>query len=215
MLKKSLFFCLMVIAAISANAQAQALPLEGVVGLNSSNMGDIGSKIGFHLGVKTDIALPSVSNGVYANAGALLSSKGASVKIYDITYKVDAYYLEIPVHIGYKTALNDDFFLYGEAGPYLAFGLFGKAGVDKEKYNTFGSAEEGGLKRFDLGLGIKVGLEIKKKYTLSIGYDWGFIDASRNSGEDGGYDEELEMDMNPTMKNTNFSISFGYKFKTL
>ncbi len=33
----------------------------------------------------------------------------------------------MPVRVGYKYAVNDDFSLFGSVGPYMAVGLFGKA----------------------------------------------------------------------------------------
>ena len=40
--------------------------------------------------------------------------------------KFNPYYLEVPVRVGYKYAVNDDFSLFGSVGPYMAVGLFGK-----------------------------------------------------------------------------------------
>lgn len=218
-MKKVLFI---LAVCVCGCVSAQNLQWEGVGGLNVSNLGGLGSKVGFHVGVKTEMALPSLSDGAYANVGALFSSKGSSQDYGDLGgSNISANYLDIPIHLGYKYVLNDKFSIYGEAGPYFAIGLFGNTKtVEAEmsenyelqqtsrKSDTFG---EDGIKRFDLGLGLKVGVEFKKKYTLSIGYDWGLLDLYKKAGlndENGSGD----IDMTPKMKNKNLAISLGYKF---
>ncbi len=51
------------------------------VGTNSSNFSITGfdSKIGFHAGVKAEVGLPQISEGVYLDMGALLTLKGAKI----------------------------------------------------------------------------------------------------------------------------------------
>ena len=78
--------------------------------------------------------------------------------------------------------------------------------VTTNKSNTFGSD---GMKRFDIGAGLRSGVEIKNKYTLSIGYDMGLID-TYNSSDDS--DDEYTIDLTPSLKNTNLTFSFGYRF---
>ena len=209
----------LVVGVFSANAQGstfQDLQFEGVAGLNISNMGGLGSKAGLHIGAKAEMLLPSLADGAYANAGVLLSLKGNSY--YGL--KTAANYLEIPIHAGYKHVINENLSVFGEAGPYFALGLFGKMDVEVDtegswsspidaiQINTFDS--DFGLNRFDIGVGLKAGVEIKKKYTVSIGYDWGFIDAYKNSGFSKMDDDYA--DLTPKMTNTNLSISLGYKF---
>lgn len=195
---------------LMVNAQsinAQDLQFEGVVGLNSASMGEFDSKVGLHLGLRAETALPSLGEGVYGNAGALLSFKGT--ESFGKTYAAN--YLEIPVHIGYKHAVNEKFSIYGEAGPYLAFGLSGKSDLDITsalKVNTFG--DEGlKLKRFDIGIGFRAGIESQKKYTLSVGYDLGLIDPVK-----GSYLEQMMAGTGVSYKanNSNLYLSAGYKF---
>ena len=148
--------------------------------VSSLNVTGLDSRVGFHAGVKVE-------------AGSMAS------------FKINPYYLEIPVHIGYKYAVNDNFSLFANAGPYIAIGLFGKAKITadgslvdggskvSESENVFG---DDGFKRFDLGLGLKAGIEISKKYQFSIGYDFGFIEAEELMG----------------CKNRNLMISLGLMF---
>ena len=107
--------------------------------------------------------------------------------------------------------------VFGEAGPYVAVGLFGKISssvdfmgeIEGEKLNTFDS-----MKRFDIGAGLKFGVEVLQKYTLSIGYDWGFMNLAKDAGaEDEWSDEDYGDDESYwSLKSKNLTISIGYKF---
>lgn len=188
---KKIYSILMVaVAALSMSftANAEAPKWEVVAGMNVANVDASGcsSRIGFHAGIRTTIGIPSVSNGFYGNAGALLSLKGT--KAAGITF--NPYYLDIPVHFGYKYAINETLALFGEFGPFFGIGLFGKTdGLD-----VF--SDEVGYKRFDFGLGLRAGLEFNQKVPVSIGYDFGVLDVA----------DEV------SAKTRNLTISIGYKF---
>lgn len=92
--------------------------------------------------------------------------------------KSNAYYLEVPVHFGYKHTVSDKFALFGEFGPYFACGLFGKTSSnaldyddnfdfvsESEKPDTFDE-----FKRFDFGLGFSgLGLSsVRNSPSLSV-----------------------------------------------
>ena len=78
-------------------------------------------------GVKAEVGLPQISEGVYLDMGALLTLKGAKIDGGSAaSIKFNPYYLEIPVHIGYKYAVNENFAIFGNAGPYLAIGFLAK-----------------------------------------------------------------------------------------
>ena len=147
-------------------------------------------------------------SGAYMDFAALLTLKGAKIdggSVASLTF--NPYYLEVPVRVGYKYAVNDDFALFGSVGPYVAVGLFGKmkAKVDGDIADIAGldgnSASEDifgddGLKRFDFGLGLKAGVEFSKKYQVAISYDFGLVEVAKDLG----------------MKNRNLMISLGYMF---
>ena len=187
-MKKLLSILAAAILAFGNAAMAENLNFEGVVGMNVANINvsDFNSRIGFHVGVRGTYAFQSPDQGLYANAGALLSLKGA--KLEDVTF--NPYYLEIPIHMGYKYSITDAVGIFGEFGPYFGSGLFGKTeGVD-----VF--SDEVGYKRFDVGLGLRAGFEFAKKASVSIGYDFGLTDIADEANA----------------QNRNFSISLGYKF---
>lgn len=209
MKKILVLFVLTAIAMVSVNAQDN-LKWGVMAGMNVSKYTFTGfdNRVGFHAGVKAELGLSQEASGAYMDFAALLTLKGAKIDGGSIaTVKFNPYYLEIPVHVGYKYAVNEDFALFGSVGPYLAVGLFGKAklkvdgdiadiaelGDNSMSEDIFG---DDGLKRFDFGLGLKAGVEFNKKYQVAISYDFGLVEVAKDLG----------------MKNRNLMISLGYMF---
>lgn len=209
MKKVLLFFVLVAMSVVSVNAQDN-LKWGVMAGMNVSKYTITGfdSRIGFHAGVKAELGLSQEASGAYMDFAALLTLKGAKIDGGSIaSIKFNPYYFEVPVHVGYKYAVNDDFALFGNVGPYIAVGLFGKAkakvdgniadlgelGTNSASEDIFG---DDGLKRFDFGLGLKAGVEFSKKYQLAISYDFGLVEVAKDLG----------------MKNRNLMISLGYMF---
>lgn len=204
-----LFFALVAMSVVSVNAQDN-LKWGVMAGMNVSKYTITGfdNRIGFHAGVKAELGLSQEASGAYMDFAALLTLKGAKIDGGSIaSIKFNPYYLEVPVHVGYKYAVNDDFALFGSVGPYIAVGLFGKAkakvdgniadlgelGTNSASENIFG---DDGLKRFDFGLGLKAGVEFSKKYQVAISYDFGLVEVAKDLG----------------MKNRNLMLSLGYMF---
>lgn len=202
---------------VSINAQDN-LKWGVMAGMNVSKYTFTGfdNRIGFHAGVKAELGLSQETSGAYMDFAALLTLKGAKIDGGAIaSFKFNPYYLEVPVHIGYKYAVNDDFALFGSVGPYIAVGLFGKAkfnmgsaigdlagmeGIEIEGMEGKSLSEDifgdDGFKRFDFGLGLKAGVEFSKKYQVAISYDFGLVEVAKDLG----------------MKNRNLMLSLGYMF---
>ena len=214
-MKKLIILTSCVLWSICSFAQ-NPINVEAQAGLNVSTLHTSGSVItlydsgpgyssivGFHVGVRGTYEFLT-PRGLYVNAGVFLTSKGSSYDHPSIFHdKIRAYFLEFPVHAGYKYAFNNTLSVFGEFGPYFSVGLFGKTKVTsygdlipeaEVTYDTFG---EDHMKRFDMGLGLRCGIELHKKYSLSVGYDFGLIDA---------YEGNLDQ------KHRNLSIGLGYKF---
>ena len=80
------------------------------------------------------------------------------------------------------------------------------------------------IKRFDVGLGLRVGVEFKKKYSLSVSYDWGLLNSLKKGNGDiedfedfvdyEDYEDYVDFDTSSlfNMKHANLMISLGYKF---
>lgn len=209
MKKILLFVAFVAISVVSINAQDN-LKWGVMGGMNVSKYTITGfdSRIGFHAGVKAELGLSQEASGAYMDFAALLTLKGAKIDAGSLaSFKMNPYYLEVPIHIGYKYAVNDDFALFGSAGPYIAVGLFGKFKakvdgdlVDLEEFGGNSMSEDifgdDGLKRFDFGLGLKAGVEFSKKYQVAISYDFGLVEVAKDLG----------------MKNRNLMLSLGYMF---
>lgn len=187
-MKKFITLFIAMFLSIGTITEAKGLDLEGVVGMNVANLdaAAASSRIGFHVGLRGTYAFSSPASGLYANGAALLSLKGA--KVLGITF--NPYYIEIPVHIGYKYGITNNVAMFGEFGPYFGIGVFGTT----EGEDVFGDVI--GYNRFDVGLGIRAGFEFNQKFNVSLGYDFGLADVADDA----------------SLKNRNFTISLGYKF---
>lgn len=111
MKKVLLFFVLVAMSVVSVNAQDN-LKWGVMAGMNVSKYTITGfdSRIGFHAGVKAELGLSQEASGAYMDFAALLTLKGAKIDGGSIaSIKFNPYYLEVPVHVGYKYAVNDDF----------------------------------------------------------------------------------------------------------
>ena len=209
MKKILVLFALTAIAMVSVNAQDN-LKWGVMAGMNVSKYTFTGfdNRVGFHAGVKAELGLSQEASGAYMDFAALLTLKGAKIDGGSLaSIKFNPYYLEVPVRVGYKYAVNDYFSLFGSVSPYMAVGLFGKAklkvdgdiadiaelGGNSMSEDIFG---DDGLKRFDFGLGLKAGVEFSKKYQVAISYDFGLVEVIKEVG----------------MKNRNLMISLGYMF---
>lgn len=108
-------------------------------------------------------------------------------------------YLDIPILAAYKFNISDNTKFVINAGPYLAFGLGGKAKYGDVDYKLFKS-DEGDWKRFDLGIHYGIGLELSDHYLINLTGQNGFICPwDTEEGED-------------KCKNMTFSIGVGYRF---
>lgn len=114
--------------------------------------------------------------------------------------------LEIPIHIGYKHRIGKNISLFASTGIYFAYGLFGKQDGaimehesllenpdDLDFQFDYGSGVEyvtsagdtykgyGSEKRFDWGIGIKIGTEFWDHFQVSENYNWGLNNLRNDS----------------------------------
>lgn len=208
------------------NEPKQGATFVGLLGMTTSNIrnSNMDNKVGGTAGVKMDYVLPK-AHGTYISTGVDWVMKGAknSIRYTDVlvdvdgTYKVNAHYMEIPVHAGFRYNLNKEIGFYGELGPYFAVGVGGKnkmrLDADGPQYRalerdwkTFKkSTEDYNQQRWDCGMGFRVGAEYNQHYNLMLGCDWGFTDMYRDSYRDATLPGNK-------VKNFNFTLAFGYRF---
>ncbi len=166
----SLIIAAVMAAVLGLSAQAAPPQFEAVAGMNFSTVDreGINFRPGFHVGIRSTIPIPEVTLGFYVNSAVKLSLRG---------FKTDSvnycpFFLDIPIHAGYKYELDERAAMFIEAGPYVGIGLFGKAAGK----NVF--SDEVGYKRFDVGLGLRGGFEFLHRYSVSLGADFGFLRAT-------------------------------------
>lgn len=94
MKKILVLFALLMTSVMGIHAQ-EGLKWGAMAGMNSSKFSTDGfdSKVGFHVGIKTEKDLPQIAQGVYLDMAALLSLKGTQINGNDASLKFNPYYL--------------------------------------------------------------------------------------------------------------------------
>lgn len=195
---------LLSLGAMTASAQKAGEFRFGVTaGMNVPKITDINAdcRIGFHAGVRAEY---NFTDNLYGSLGLLFTQKGAEYdaeyKGVSAKYKMNPGYLELPLQIGYRFHVGDNVSIFGETGPYFAFGVCGKHKVDVDspigggdmKTDFFG---DDGANVFDGGWGLRLGVEVSK-FQIGLGYEYGFSKV---------WDES-------SSHNSNFTIGLSYMF---
>lgn len=193
---------LFILSAFGLSAQSLQIGLK--VGLNASSLQlqdpsipNNRTKLGLNLGATATYYLRS---NLFLQSGLSLTSKGmhltdnSSLGFGDqlllpgreASLISRQWYLQAPLYLGYAIPLRPTTKLIFNAGPYLAYGLFGKTQLtgdiiygDMIEYSTWKEPTFGerGLQRVDVGLGMGVGLEVGRA-TIGITYELGLRDIS-------------------------------------
>lgn len=173
-MKKFFLMAVMAVIAFAASAQVEQGFRMGVrVNVGMSNVvyeGD-DATVGYGLGW---IAEYNFSPKFYLQSGLGLEDIAHKEAAIDGT--LNAYFLQLPIHVGYRFGLGETTSLFVQAGPTLGYGLFGS----KIEWNGGGSSEYFDLaERFDLGVGGRVGVEFGK-FAVSAGANYGVLDAFKD-----------------------------------
>ncbi len=161
------------------------------------------SKVGFNAGVAVEFP---IVRSFYVNTGLFYTTKGCKIKEDGDETTANLGYLSLPLYASYRLNFAEQSQLQVNVGPYFAYGVNGKIKEkedgDEYKYDAFGNDDDqGGLKRFDCGLGFGLGYTFNRIY-LGIEYQLGLTNIAdkKTWGDD------------TTFKTRNFSISVGYNF---
>ena len=181
---------------------------------------------GFNAGIFADMAFGhwSVQSGlVYTGIGGQNNSafvpatlaSGTNVTFYG--YDTDKLnYLQLPVDVLYHVPVNFGYVFMG-LGPYLGYGLSGTKKIlsysivngtstptaERTYPDKFGSnAYAAEFKKFDWGTNALLGVELKNKISLSIGYNYGLANVSNSNGENRYRNKTLQL-----------SIGYAFSFK--
>jgi len=169
--------------------------------------------LGFHGGV--NIQIP-IAPEFYFQPGLMYVTKGAKNTEGIINTTIKLNYLELPLNMVYKAALGNGFIMLG-FGPYLAYGISGKAKIEGgvaslTKDVKFQSSVDSGelltltpyYKAFDAGANIFFGYEMMSGMFLQLDTQFGMLNI--NPEYKGATDDKS------TTKNTGFGLSLGYRF---
>lgn len=215
----------LILFGVSANSQntGTSFGLRGGVNLQNINGKDqAGDQLKlnmvprFHVGVVVGIP---VAPDFYFQPGLLFTTKGAKSKDrflgMDMSVEYNISYMEVPMNFLYKPMLGDGHFLLG-FGPYLAYGIGGKAkftigSLSTEEKIEF-TKENGSVsfsnwkyfKSLDYGGNLFFGYELSSGISLQVNAQLGL--AKINSDNNSFPNNKTEF------RNTGFGISLGYNF---
>lgn len=144
------------------------------------------SKAGLNIGAVLGYQLnPSVP--LYLETGLYYTEKGGKGHVSGAKFTYNLDYLEVPIVVKYKAALDNDFSVQPYFGGYFALGVGGKVknfGA-RSVYDSFGSDDDQ-FQHFDGGLKLGCGISYNVLYA-DINYEWGLtnichdtFDASHN-----------------------------------
>jgi hypothetical protein len=205
---------------MSLQLAAQEFRMGALAGVNLNVPSDLKSGLGFRVGVKGELALPTVANGLYTESGLILSSlPWKSENTYYpksgivLQTKATPYYLNIPLRAGFKWNCGRIAKFFVNAGPYLNIGLFGNikdiqrdvnneprpwSNDDPVSYFKY----VGSNHRVDWGLGFGTGIELARHYQVSLGYEWGMRDIMSSFDDRQIYDSRIRT----------FTLQLAYMF---
>lgn len=226
-MKTKIVFCLFVLTLISQNVYSQfSFGVNG--GITSSNMSVPFDKLksGIRIGFSADYLL---TNHLVLISGLDYTVKGANNMQNNLSYSsemkifnIQLGYLQLPILLGYKFKMKNEFVLTPVAGFYFSYGIWGNSEIDEFNFdakeenryiemdwnpyssttlNDWGRTSLSGIDRFDYG--ISLGLQAEySSYFCKLYYDFGlpFIWD--------GFGENIK-----DVRNRSIAVGFGYKFK--
>lgn len=129
-MKKIMTLAVVACMALAANAQTwvvrAGVDVANVTGKDMPD--DAGSRIGYYVG--GEMQLPVITDGMYVSAGLGLKTKGYKMDSGGTERNMNHGALEIPVNIGYKIPLAEDFKFAVHGGVFCDFDLWGKTTVE-------------------------------------------------------------------------------------
>lgn len=171
--------------AISYQSSFAQSPKFGIIaGAQISNPKGYKPHWGFKVGAKGEYEFTQSENTAYVDLELVLSTKGwkDEINYYNtdkyIDWNTNLIYCEVPIYIGYKHSVNETTRLFASIGPYFAMGLYGSTkfeDADIKNDNEGNLFNNGTYKKFDFGLGAKIGAEINNRWQFALGYEMGLI----------------------------------------
>jgi len=223
-MKKVFLFAFILLIGINVSAQDSPFRFGVKAGMNMSNAtienkdADPKFKIGYQIGLTVDY---NFTQNWLIQSGLSFTTKGSKIDDFyagemvggdgrGTTHTFNQQYLQLPVYAAYRVNVSDNFNIVIGAGPYMAYGIGGKAkyklndgtfgdGTNERKFSMFGSGKDNleQLKKFDFGLGLNVSAEFGK-IVVGVGYEHGLLNVAAYDGM--------------KYRNRNAALTLGYKF---
>ncbi|MBR1838567.1 MAG: PorT family protein [Bacteroidaceae bacterium] len=188
----------------------------------TGDVDDATGQVGFRIGAVADIP---IIESLHFEPGLYFSTRpcertGAVLDGYDSyawTVKYNPSYLELPLMLSYRYNFSENWGWRVNFGPYIAYGLGGKAKYSDTDGDTwsgklfgsykdeYGDKEESRFNRLDVGLQFSTSATYKR-FMLEVGYQVGLTNIN-NEYFYVGYDEDRA-----TVKNSGVFIQLGYNF---
>ncbi len=177
------YIILFLIVLVSLNAYSQEFRYGITAGLLVSHPKNYNSRIGFDVGVKGEYTFTQKNNDWGMNVALMLTSKGWKDNVAYISDAGDEehdwvckyYSLELPVNMKYTYHLSDNAGIFLEAGPYIAYGLWGNSKIEfLPDYDIDNIYKSGHYKRFDFGIKTCVGV-VLSHWQVGIGWSRSFL----------------------------------------
>ncbi len=215
----------LILTVISANSQSNGISfgLRGGVDLQNFNGKDLngdnltlGIVPRFNIGAVAGIP---IAPDFYFQPGLFFTTKGAKSKDQflgmEMSVEFNLTYIEMPLNLLYKPVLGNGHFFLG-FGPYLAYGIGGKAKFDinnvstEEKieftkdYESLNPYDWKYFKPFDFGGNLFFGYELKSGISIQINTRLGLAKINAENKTLSGNKSEF--------RNTGYGMSLGFNF---
>ena len=189
-MKRLLIIAAALLAVSGAWAQDLRWGPTGVVNFawENSSRNSSDCYVGFHAGIKAEADFSDIiMSGFYMEGKFLYSLKGGQWA----GAHQNLGYLEIPVNLGYRYAIDKNVALMGSLGPYFGLGILGKhvesSGGTKVKSDLFGEL----YKRFDFGLNYNAGVELWRTWQIFIGFEHSLLNIRKSEYDSDGGDVKI------------------------
>ncbi len=210
-LKKLLFggllFTAFSLTALQSNAQAgrfgvnAGVNFSNITGKDADNvMGNGSLKTGFQAGITYDIG---IADDFVIQPGLSFVQNGAKYK-YEGTLEemvgnpsIHLNYLQLPVTFQYQPELGNGHLLLG-VGPYVGMGV-GKVKYASDNGDSKLDWDQARYKKFDAGGKLLAGYQLSNGLSLNLNANLGLV-------------KLRDIDNPPTINNTSFGVTVGYKF---
>lgn len=182
---KKVILTIALVAAAATSAMAQFSVGAGYLSQNSkytySSSSTNSTASGFYAGADADYNLGagvSVVPGIYYG---YLSSDASVLGVANSTTK--NHFIAVPVNFKYSIAPIEMLKVFAYAGPQFEFGVSSKTtnsvvGVSTTVDNY---GDDGNLNRFNISLGLGLGVDISDMIRINGGYSWGLLNMLKDS----------------------------------